>query len=225
MFTVIIPTMWLNPNFIIFLEDILNHPKVGEVLIIDNNPDKRPLDNILFHYKIRILSKGYNIFVNPAWNLGVEKAVFEKICILTDSFIFDLKIFDKVSPYITENLSIVGMNCTIWGNGLVNIRKFEGGSVSEFFRCFFIHKKNWINIPDLKIYFGDNFIWDSCILNQKDIFVIENLFCHIENGSSTSKLKYIEEIFESDKNIYRKILRKWGVNPKTFSCTHFGTDI
>jgi hypothetical protein len=136
-----------------------------------------------------------------------------------------LKIFDKVSPYITEKLGVIGLNSYDKMSGLINISRFNGGPVSHFFRIFFVYKRHWINIPEnIKLYFGDDFIFNNSIINKKDIYVIENLFCLIESGITTNTLNNRSEIFEEDKNIYRQILLSQGVNPKTFSPVHYGND-
>ena len=43
---------------------------------------------IHFGAKVQRLEQDNNIFVNPAWNLGVEQAKNENICICNDDVLF-----------------------------------------------------------------------------------------------------------------------------------------
>ena len=70
MYTVIIPTMWVNVTLLEKMICIYNQSNyINEIIIIDNNPiDKIKLD----FKKVKILTKNKNIYVNPAWNWGVS---------------------------------------------------------------------------------------------------------------------------------------------------------
>ena len=51
---------------------MLEVPSIGEILIYDNDPDNAPNDPIFKHPKVNCVSFGKNIYVNPAWNMGVR---------------------------------------------------------------------------------------------------------------------------------------------------------
>jgi len=55
-------------------------PKINEIIIINNDPSYK-IPTYFKHNKIKILTQKENIFVNPAWNLGVSVAKNENIII------------------------------------------------------------------------------------------------------------------------------------------------
>ena len=75
MFSVIIPTMWRSMRLLGMLHRLYNSDDVDEIILIDNDKDSRfSFEN----KKIKILEQDENIFVNPAWNLGVKEAKNER---------------------------------------------------------------------------------------------------------------------------------------------------
>ena len=46
MISYIVPTMWKYEPFPDFISDIIEHPLIGEVIIIDNNFNERPNHSI-----------------------------------------------------------------------------------------------------------------------------------------------------------------------------------
>ena len=110
MFTVIVPTMWKYLPFYEFLSDMLMIPSVGEIFIIDNNPDERPDLPILSHKNIRIETFGRNIYVNPAWNYAVPLAKYDRICLYGDDLIFDLKLFNRMVPHVSPLRGVFGIS-------------------------------------------------------------------------------------------------------------------
>ena len=55
--------------------------------------------------KIKLITKGHNIFVNPAWNWGVEVSKNENLVILYSKVLKILKnVFSKVSQKLIKNL-------------------------------------------------------------------------------------------------------------------------
>ena len=72
MISVIMPTMWKSHRTIALLESLDKTHEVSEIIIVDNNVSSRP--NGLKSHKFIFLNQQTNIFVNPAWNLGVQKS-------------------------------------------------------------------------------------------------------------------------------------------------------
>jgi hypothetical protein len=226
MYSIIIPTMWRSKNLITFVHDLASHQLVSEIIIIDNNPLCRPDDMILScHYKLRVITSGENMYVNPAWNLGVDLAVNDKVCILTDSTIFDLKLLRRVFSFITHDIGVVGINWNyeIFNDGMIRIRSYtDGFSANNFFRCFFVNKHTWKPIPSgLNLYFGDNYIWDNCLWDNKRIYVANDVFLYTEFGSTTGSMNESSEMFDNEKIIYRDIILSKGLDPKKWCPTHF----
>jgi hypothetical protein len=155
-FSVIIPTMWCS-NLILKLLDVLNdNHMVGEVILIDNDSSKRP-PQITPTSKLRIIEQEQNIYVNPAWNLGVELSNYENICISNDDLVWDVNCL----PYIKENLhlGIIGQDGkNYYGGGEYSLQKIDKRGWG--WGCLlFIDKINWKPIPStLKVAYGDDWL-------------------------------------------------------------------
>ena len=152
-FSVIIPTMWASKRINYMLSCMIEDDRVGEIIIIDNNPKERILR--VNSPKIIILEQKENIFVNPAWNLGVKNAKNENICIANDDILFDnIDVLDFVEKHIDKG--VIGMNTAnyypdVIGDGSYQIIKNEedGTARNWGWGClFFIKKSNWSKIPD-----------------------------------------------------------------------------
>jgi hypothetical protein len=156
-FSVVIPTMWVS-DFIYELLDVLESSHhIGEIILIDNDKSKRPAQ-IVNTDKIRIIEQEENIYVNPAWNLGVELSKFDNLCISNDDLVWNTDIL----PFILDNihLGVIGQSTSNYYNdheelGLhpMGIRPWGWGC------CFFLTKENWLPIPEgLKIACGDDYL-------------------------------------------------------------------
>ena len=69
-FSVIIPTLQRAKELHELVEMCAAHPRVLEVLVINNAPEPLVWDSP----KVRVLQQAENIYVNPAWNLGAREA-------------------------------------------------------------------------------------------------------------------------------------------------------
>lgn len=157
MYSIIVPTMWRIPTFPNFLHFLENLDLVSEILIIDNYPEKKPKD-VVNSDKIKIIPQKINIGVNPAWNLGVDLAKQEKLCIMNDDLQFDVGVFGFLKDKLDINSGMIGIDIEHKPKpmGLEVVETLPFG-----FACtFFINKKNYIKIPDiLKIFYGDNWLF------------------------------------------------------------------
>jgi hypothetical protein len=149
--------MWCS-NLILKLLDVLNdNPMVGEIILIDNDSSKRP-PQITPTSKLRIIEQEQNIYVNPAWNLGVQLSNYENICISNDDLVWDV----NVLPLILENigLGIIGQGTSNYFEGETELsitpiteRNWGWGC------CFFLEKRNWKPIPSqFLIACGDEYL-------------------------------------------------------------------
>lgn len=154
-FSVIIPTMWKSEYTPELLDRLCECDYVGEVIIIDNNPYGFKAD----HWKIKVVTKGYNIYVNPSWNIGVELAKYENICLCNDDVLFNPSVFEFLSKQMgngvygisTENYYLNGDS--IFTYNPIKSRCWGWGCV------IFLKKKHYVSIPsDLLIACGDDFL-------------------------------------------------------------------
>ncbi len=106
-FSVIIPTLWLSDKLLPMLDIYREINAIAEIIIINNAPDNTP-DYVKNFPKVRLLNQKKNIYVNPAWNLGVKVAKHKIILANDDIVIYDLaEIIQKISKI---NYDIIGFN-------------------------------------------------------------------------------------------------------------------
>lgn len=203
-FSVIIPTMWKSDRTLQLLEDLNNCDLVDEILIIDNYFLKRP--DFKFS-KVKILEQIENIYVNPAWNLGVKSASNNLICICNDDINFDVNTsFD----FIFKNKEILGCVGVHPKSYTANSEDFNiepgyhtgGGGWGCLMFC---KKENWIDIPnDIKIGYGDDWL---AITNKPHFSLLHKTKIETEM-STTSSRKEFNPIVSSDIRIWKRIYSK-----------------
>lgn len=199
-FSVVIPTMWMSNRLSKLLLDLNNSDYVGEIILIDNdanNSKKLPLEFLDSQDKIKIFDFGKNIYVNPAWNIGVDVAREEHICICNDDVNFDVDILFKEIESNKDLVGIIGVNYNSYnenGDGLVR----TGHHIGSGWGCImFIKKEYYIPIPDdLKIWYGD--LWLANKLKPYNIFSKSRIFSEIST-TSESGVGDIDEIIKQDK--------------------------
>lgn len=210
MLTVIIPTMWKYRPFLQFLPHILDSACVSQVILIDNDSDARPkLPELWSHEKLHMVSHGKNLLVNPSWNLGVQLAQTEKLCILNDDVIFDTRIFSLISPVMdSENFGVAGAHPgeehlfqQPFRDGLIDIVPWENpppgrshGYLFGFGTLFFINKSKWVPIPDsFPIYYGDDWVHLTQDTYDRYIYLITNMFYSSPSSQTCSNILTEEE--------------------------------
>lgn len=140
-----------------------------------------------------------NIGVNPAWNMGVEKARNDDVVILNDDYIFDLEFFSEVVK-LKDEYAMLAINPDKTVTDIVDIDRRPDG-----FGCaFFINRKNYVTIPDnLKIYFGDDWLFQNCKLRAGKVGLIPNIK---DNGVLSMSSKAFANIILSEFHNYMKHL-------------------
>ena len=158
-FSVIIPTMWYSDKIHRNLLKLNDCHEVGEIILIDNNTPLKPsyLDSIT---KLVYLPQEKNIFVNPAWNLGVKTSQYKNLCISNDDVEFEVDIFYWMLSRI--DVGVTGMWTGNYYGENVELQYEREPIVGRpwGWGClFFIHKDNWVEIDErLKIACGDDFL-------------------------------------------------------------------
>jgi len=194
MITVVVPTMWRYSPFLDFVKYILKVDVVTECIIINNDNTRTPDHPVLTNPKVKLVDFGQNIFVNPAWNYGVQNSSNNIVCILNDDLIFDLKLFYKMAEFVTPEMGVVGklagdatLGQTVLSNGEINIEPFVGQNCQGFGELMFIHKDRWQTIPsELRIGFGEVYVFEKLLYTGFQNFMITNLFQY-HAGSTTMK--------------------------------------
>tara|TARA_R110001606_G_scaffold5566_1_gene25491 strand:+ start:1241 stop:2002 length:762 start_codon:yes stop_codon:yes gene_type:complete len=162
MVSYIIPTLWKSPNIFKLIksfESIINSD--AQLIIINNNVDGndyQPQDR-----RITVLKMRENEFINPSWQLGVDYSLNNKVCIVNDDIIFDVKRFhefviEKDAKAICFTAwNRVDKDLDVWElveieNG--NARPAGGGQL------MLVNKENWPTLPyEMKLWHGDDVIY------------------------------------------------------------------
>lgn len=179
------------------LKDLDASDYIEEIIIVDNDTSKCPgLSDIS---KLIYLPQKENIYVNPAWNLGVETSSCDYVCILNDDISFDV---DNAFKAAIRNFKT--------GHTLVGLHQFSYDylDVSEmaspfygFGCCMFLDKSDWTPIPDqLKIWYGDT--WMVNTFSSLAFIVVE-----VDTDMSTTvKSGGFQEEINSDNEEWKKII-------------------
>jgi hypothetical protein len=203
MFSIIIPTMWLPNAFLNTINQYVVSNLINEIIIIDNNPIIRP--KLPESDKIKLLTNGHNIYVNPAWNWGVLESKNNKIILLNDDlYISDI---DQVlNEILKHDFDLIGLNLSMLNKGFgVKITK-KTDYMQHGFGCFmYLKKDKYKNIPeDLKVWYGDRILFESI----KNVGEISFDDCIIELSKTVKSSKDIQDVIITDKINYLKHKKK-----------------
>lgn len=203
MISVVIPTLWKAEELKVMLPLVLEHKRVGEVLIINNNVDETPKD-LPKNKKLKVFDQKENIFVNPAWNYAIENSRYPRICLMSDDIIFDETIFDKVYDKITEKVGVIGTNPKGIKSFYVKSINAEINPVSEmdewdgFGTLMFIHKNSYLAIPkEFLIYWGDAWLYDFNAVQGRQNYTIDKFCVKTQMRTSSGLFKSITDLEES----------------------------
>ena len=212
-FTLVLPTMWRYAPFMDFLPDLLEHELVDEVIVFDNDPSRTPDTGILDHPKINYQCVGENIYVNPAWNKGVELSRNKFVAFISDDVIFDLRLLSRVAQVLSDKCGVIG-NCP--GLAEYNQKPFKNGSINLVpwyhdhtfgFGCLmFVYKDTYLPIPDgLKLFYGDQWIFDTYMARGYPNWIITNMLFHTPHAATTTDPSTnldIDKFMTDEKIIY-----------------------
>jgi hypothetical protein len=115
------------------------------------------------------------------------------LCFLSDDLIFDIKLFFKIDDFLTEDMGAICLSeqqavdskvPMLTGN--IKLTPYTGQSRFGYGVVFFMHKKQWIDVPyELLVFYGDNFIFDQTYYRGLQNYMIDDLF-HYHAGAQTS---------------------------------------
>ena len=234
--TAVIPTLLKDEDMLKnLLDSLCRDNSVKEIIVINNTTE-------MFEYsnpKVRILSQGKNLYVNPSWNLGVKEAKAEYVALINDDLIVPNNICTAILEKMDDNIGIAGIDTTgiietkDANNNIVidaNSVKLDNAKNISFkpitfrpqkFGVFMLFKKsNYVEIPDeLKIFWGDDWIiYQARKLGKTNITVNGIKIVHLGSLSSKAfktwanneKRLYLNNILPAYKRILGKIT----------TCTH-----
>lgn len=207
MVSIIIPTLWQADCIFNTIRDLSYCNLEGvELIIIDNANSDFTFDA----NNLTILRQPENIFVNPAWNLGVEQAKYDTICLLNDDILINLKTLFNNIPRFPE-YGIIGFdanrNLTQTLNRDDDVWELEEAPCRTLgFGCMMIMPKSHYEPipPELKIYFGDDMLyWLNKDHFKRKIYNIKNLEAMGELSKTSKPFEYVlqEEVHHFDRYI------------------------
>lgn len=216
MISVVVPTLWKYSPFLDFVNHLVQIDTIGEVIIFNNDRANTPTHDVLSHPKVKLINCDKNIFVNPAWNLGVHLSRHDKVCIINDDVVVDLKLFFKIDEFLTKDMGLVGLcpgrpefNQSPITDGTINFIPWSGQHTFGFGSLFFLHKENWNYIPTgLDIYYGDNWAFDTQLRMGRTNWLATNCFYYSPWAASTSKLENADEWLQRESPIYHQAIQQ-----------------
>lgn len=197
MFSVVIPTLWKSDKIFKLLTDLENCPLINDIVLINNTPEFTP--DVENYSKVNLYTPKENLYVNPSWNLGVQLAKNELVCLINDD----------VNPPIDSLFNFVLQTGNLLGVFGVNPHSKHksphlslGHTIGRDWGCIiFIKKSNYIPIPpQLKLWFGDDWIFK---INFPSSYTI-----HLEvdaDSSSSINSPNMHPITEQDKIEWTKL--------------------
>jgi glycosyltransferase involved in cell wall biosynthesis len=193
-YSIIIPTLWKSNRIHKLLSDLIKCQYVDEIILIDNAGK-------FFEYyealdKVKLVQVEENIYVNPAWNLGIKIAKNDLIALCNDDINFDPNIFGVIDENILTYVGIIGMG---EGNYKDEINKEKGSYIDIWepgvndwgWGCLIMLKKShWLPIPnEIKIWYGDNIIKD---VNSVSKGVLRNFKVETEMSTTSDETEWDE---------------------------------
>lgn len=200
------------------IESVVNHDCT--VLLIDNGAEPSVSELLTFYndnYKNVILIKNKdNVYVNPAWNqimkLFLSDKSFERLCIMNSDVIMHYQWLDVLS-FVEKFIAIVPCPQNTSLDGLkddiceFNNNFIEAESVAGIFIALNRKQVELVYpIPnELKVWFGDNWIYDSLRKNGYSTVIVDSLKCFHYGSQNVQRVKGISEIIEQDKLNWSKL--------------------
>lgn len=198
--TVIVPTLWKAESFPTIAAALAESRIVARIIVIDNNPIQAVR---LAHPRIEVITKGVNIYVNPAWNFGMRHASSRYACLLNDDIDATPELLEYAVSILEndrdESLGLIGMD---WESDdrTLSHRKVDG-RITHFGSAMFFRVKDYSPIPNpLKIWCGDDYLLLRAQLKGKQVVVISGFGRIAEDQSSVS--------INSDKPRFKSILKR-----------------
>lgn len=175
MIDIVIPTMWMSTQLESALKTYVQCANVNSIIIIDNARQSRPSFDILQHQKIQLISYGRNIYVNPAWNEGYQRATAKILAIINDDIVVSPDVFEMVESFGLKSGDLVGVNLRGRQDNYriddvidtreeiveLNYNPLEpiGGQAWAFGICMFMLRESYHTIPSLyQVWYGDDYL-------------------------------------------------------------------
>jgi hypothetical protein len=224
MISYIIPTLFKSENIYTTINRFCEIEDNNAELIIINNSD---IDYKSDDPRVKSLKMPKNIYVNPAWNLGVHCSTNDKVCLVNDDILFDIKKFHYFA--LDSKASAIGVNnndhCSI-DSTFYQLREIHDKNARPpgLGQLILIEKKNWIQLPDdMKIYYGDDIIYYyHTLILDIPFYYIKGMSITGDQSISISSLPAnMTKPFNQDTLEYHKMMHILGLD----ACTVFPMEL
>jgi hypothetical protein len=206
MISVVIPTMWRHAPFCDFLTEVCACDHVQDVVLIDNAARDRPLHDVLTHDKIKLLNFGENLFVNASWNVGVYHSQAQIICLQNDDIQFDCAIYQKVHEFLQPHMGLISLSSEPPQSDAIEFRLWQGESQFGCGQLMFFHRKQFVCIdPELRVYCGDNWLFDHMWHMTRNNHMIHNLTHHTPYAQTSKSFRHL---LHAEQLMYAEICAK-----------------
>ncbi len=232
MLSIVIPTIQKNTDILYKLvKELVEDKTIGEIIIIDNSLKGYDFDST----KVKVIIPDENLYVNAAWNLGINNIQNNYFGILNDDIILPQNFCSQVYEFIknNENIGLVGLDSSIVHNTpLEDFNTYPQNKTLKFRPCEYLlysrywgsaifgRKENYYSIPEnLKIWCGDNYLMKKNNDAQKRNYeIIGGNIKHLSSLSSNDPA--FKKIKDSDLYNYAQIdknFKKHGLYKKKIS--------
>ena len=209
MISFIVPTMWRNSKrlFNVFGEFKLANIPNAEFILIDNN------HGCYLDPELTVLIAKENLFVNKSWNIGVDIARNNIVCLLNDDIEINFStIKNNLEAINNLDFGIIGFdankNLGTDFNKNMDVFDFKEADCRTLgFGCMmFIRKENYIKIDErLRIFFGDDLLyWWNRDKHGRKIYIIDNLKAL---GELSLTSKDFEPELQVEVHIFDEVIR------------------
>ena len=162
-YSVVIPTIWKSAVLTELVEALDISDWVKEIILIDNAGEEGR--HLHTYSKVKVLNQPTNLYVNPAWNLGVSLAQSPYVILCNDDILFDPGILKEVSKMVVrDDIGLIGVYENCFFKSPTRPQKFhwryQPMMCWGFGTLLIFHKQDYLPIPkELKIWNGDSFLF------------------------------------------------------------------
>lgn len=218
-FSLVIPTLWKSDRIFSILEQTIKCDNIGEIILISNSALDSKVNPYLSSSKVKVIEPKSNLFVNPSWNLGVERSTCDNIIISNDDIELNWEFYTQLLTSVDlDKVGFVGMSSVNYEIteplDSIELQPYKKGEFG--WGCLYaFDKKYWQPIPDyLKIWCGDSFIIEE---NLAPTYTLKGLPIKTEM-STTSDLNEFDLVKQQDKTQWAKyrVLKEYEENKHIF---------
>lgn len=203
-FSVVMPTLWRSARTVPLLQALDRCPLVGEIQLVDNANEARPPLPPL--EKLRVTNPGRNVYVNPAWNLGVRKASRPLLGLVNDDVTFDVEALLAFVLHHRKRLGCFGIHPASFDPDATPtpIRLEAGNHLADQWACvLFLQRRHYVPVPqELRIWYGDDWI-------ASHVRPVQSLHTRVETEHGTSvRDPAFQRVLDEDRRRWRA-RHKW----------------